>query len=76
MFHTPMFYAPSIPIIRSFKLKGKCVDVSTTWYTITTVDPQIITWLLELPIGSYRSSNLYEFDLSEEVYNWFLLRWA
>jgi hypothetical protein len=75
-----IYYTP-----KPYAFDKKIVDVDTIWYTITIHHPPAEEWLYEQPVGSWRYaanrpySGFFErtmYDLREDVYNWFVLRWS
>jgi hypothetical protein len=85
-----MFYAPYIPVgitgIKPYSFIRKVDDVNEAWYTIKIHHPPAVDWMIEeLPIGSWRYAantplggwvDLSVYDLREDAYSWFTLRWS
>jgi hypothetical protein len=77
------YYAPYNPFGVPYKTTRKITDVDGIWYTVITMKHEVDDWIVELPMGSWRYSanrrmvDLFSgFDLREDVYQWFLLRWS
>lgn len=56
-------------------------DVDTKWYTIQVNRNAILDWIYNQPDGwrpaaNLRFSSKSTFDLREDVYTWFILRWG
>lgn len=85
-----MFYAPYIPVgitgIKPYSFIRKVDDIDYAWYTVKILHPPAEDWLIEeLPIGSWRYAanrafggwmDYSEYELREDAYTWFLLRWG
>ena len=83
------FYAPYIPMVdigmNPYKVIKKIQDTDGWWYTISITNSEAVEWLVNQAIGSWRYAANPKFsiwidhtmyDIREDVYNWFLLRWS
>lgn len=85
---TGMFYAPYVPKTKSpsyYEVLKTIDDVDGTWYSIKVYYNDTAHWILEQPHGwrymtrglSQQSWHDYSlFDIREDVYTWFALRWS
>ena len=85
----PIINAPYIPLgLSSFRphtLIRTVEDIDVKWYTLSIHHSPTRDWVMDLPIGSWRYAanrtfggwmDYSEYELREDAYNWFILRWA
>lgn len=85
---TGMFYAPYVPITKSsshYEVLKTIKDVDGTWFSIKIYSEHTADWILEQPQGwRYMARDLTQpnwhdfslFDIREDVYTWFVMRWS
>jgi len=80
--HAPYIPAQYLAAIMEVKytLMRTRVDIDTTWYTIGVYSEEIHNWIIALD-GGWRHNHgaLSEddgYELREDMYNWFILRWS
>ena len=83
------YYAPYVPLtigsIRPYTLIRTVEDIDTTWHTLKIHHTPAAEWVMDLPIGSWRYAanrafggwmDYSEYELREDVYSLFILRWS
>ena len=86
MSYKTAIYVPVIPInitkIENYRLLRTIQDVDCKWYSVKIYSQPVADWLIEQDGWRYTASrypgwtdnSLY--DIKEELYSWFVLRWS